>query len=250
LRHAIVLGEQSLDAVRASGGYKRGIATVSLALALSCLLSEDVQAALTWAAKARAAFEEIYGTASADGHRYRAIVIFAQGLSHDPLQAAMRLQPVVARQRADDPKYLPRLLWYLGKLYLQAGRFNEAASALEEAERLLVAGEINQRHQLPVVRADLGLALLNVGKLDEAADKLQAALSGDGVPHTMTPAQANARVGLARLLLLRHEPRDALIHATAASDFWRDFDPQNPARKEAERVRSVAQRATAALAQH
>jgi tetratricopeptide (TPR) repeat protein len=133
--------------------------------------------------------------------------------------------------------------WLLGSLYLHTGRLVEAVGALEEAERLALSS--GQRSQLPMIRADLGLAQLNLGRLDEAAGKLQAAVSGEGVPHTMTAVQANAQVGLARLFLLRKQPRDALALAIAADDFWRDFDPKNPAGREAQRTRALAQHALA-----
>jgi hypothetical protein len=97
--------------------------------------------------------------------------------------------------------------------------------------------------QLPVIRADLGRALLGLGQLDAAAGKLAAALSGAEVPHTATPAQADAHAGLALVLLKQNDPRAALLQAGAAEDFWRDFDPENPARKEAQELRFRASRA-------
>ena len=247
LRHAIGLGEQALAAAKSGGSSDRSVAAASFGLAMSFLLAENASAGLAWASNARTLHEATFGTDDAQGHRYRAIAIFAGGLGGDPTAAAAQLQPVIDRQRADDPRYLPRLLWFQGDLYLHAGKFAEAAAQLAEAEKLAMASEINQRFQLPMIRADLGRALFNLGKFDAAAGKLQAALSGEGVPHTMMPAQAHAQVGLARLLLLRNDPRGALLHAAAAADFWDDFDPRNPARKEAEQVRSDAQRAETAF---
>jgi tetratricopeptide (TPR) repeat protein len=101
----------------------------------------------------------------------------------------------------------------------------------------------DQSFLLPMIRADLGRALLHLGRVDEAAAKLQAALSGPGVPHTATPAQADAHAGLALILLKRNDPRAALTQATAADEFWQTFDPDNPARKEAADLRSQALRA-------
>ena len=210
---------------------------------MSFLLAENPHAGLEWAVKARSAHEQTYGTDDAGGHRYRAIAIFAAGMSGDPLAAISQLKPVIERQRTDDPRYLPRLLWFLGHLYLHAERSKDAAETLEEAERVALASGIDQRYQLPMIRADLGLALLDLGRLGDAAGKLQAVLSGEGVPHTMMPVQANAQVGLARLLMLRNDPRGALTYATAAEDFWRDFDPENPARRRAVQMRSAAQHA-------
>jgi hypothetical protein len=94
-----------------------------------------------------------------------------------------------------------------------------------------------------IMHASLGRALLGLGRLDEAAVELQSALSGVEVPHTLTPAQAEAHAGLALIGLKRNDPRTALAHATAADDFWKAFDPDNPARKEATELRSQALRA-------
>lgn len=71
---------------------------------------------------------------------------------------------------------------------------------------------------------------------------MRAALSGAGAPHTATPAQADAHVGLALILLKGNDPRAALLHATAADEFWQAFDPGNPARREPTDLRSQALR--------
>jgi hypothetical protein len=127
-------------------------------------------------------------------------------------------------------------------MYLRAAQFGDAARCLRESEQLL-APSPDLSFLLPMIRADLGRALLRLGRVDEGALKLQAALSGAGAPHTSTPAQAEAHTGLALILLKRNDPRAALLQATAADEFWQAFDPDNPARKEATVLRSQALRA-------
>lgn len=245
LRHAIALEQQSLDAAKAGRSSDRGAASISLGLAIDFVLAQNVPAALRWAMQARAAHDAIYGADDPEGPRYEAIEIFAQGLSGDPLAAVVELQHVIDRQRAINPRYLTRLLWFLGSLYNRSGKYEEAADALKDAEQKALAAEADQHFQLPVIRAELGRALLNQGKFDDAAVEFQAALSGEGVPHAMTPAQADALMGLARVLLVRKDAQGALQRATAASNFWQSFDPENPARKDAQNLVSVAQRARA-----
>ncbi len=247
LRHAIELGNRAFAASQTGGSSQRGVASVSMGLALTYLLARNAPAGLAWAMKARTLHDEIFGTADSEGVKYQAVAIFAGGLSGLPLEAVSQLQPIVQRQRATHSPYLARLLWFQGELYLRAGQYLQAAALLQEAEQLAVSHP-DLSFQLPVIRADLGCALLRLGQLDAATDNLQAAISGTEAPRTETPAQADAHAGLARVLLKRNDPRAALTQAVTADDFWRDFDPGNPARQEAGELRSEALRAIAAAA--
>jgi tetratricopeptide (TPR) repeat protein len=209
--------------------------------------------------KARTLHEEIFGTADPEALRFQAVAVFAGGLSGRPLEAVSQLQSIVQQQRAARSPYLARLLWFQGALYLRARQYRQAAEHLQEAEQLAMSSA-DLSFQLPVIRADLGRALLELGQLDAATGKLEAAISGSGagsaagsgpgteVPHTPTPAQADAHAGLALVLLKRNDPRAALVQAGTADDFWRDFDPGNPDRQEAGELRSQAMRAIAVSA--
>src|SRR5262249_16470960 len=145
--------------------------------------------------------------------------------------AAAELRQLIETVRARDPgsAFIPTSLAYLGAVYLRAARYEDAVGVLTEAERLNPAG---RSYLMPAIHADLGSALLAIGKRDEAATKLEGARAGEGVPKTLTPAQAEAQLGLARVSLSRNDPQSALLHVSAADDFWRDFDPANPARQE------------------
>jgi serine/threonine-protein kinase len=240
LRHAIALARQALVA---TGISQRSVASVSLGLALDYTLARNGPAALEWATKARDVYAKTYGTENRDTSvRYETLAIYAAGLVGDPVAAAAQLQIVIDQQRASGSSLLGRLLGYQGEMYLRAAQFGDAARRLQESE-LLVLRNPDQSFLLPMIRAGLGRALLQLGRLDEAAVKLQAALSGPGVPHTATPAQADAHTGLALVLLKRNDPRAALTQAIAADEFWQAFDPDNPARKEATDLRSQALRA-------
>jgi tetratricopeptide (TPR) repeat protein len=234
-----------------------------MGLALSYLLARNAPAGLEWALKARTLHEEIFGTADPEALRFQAVAVFAGGLSGRPLEAVSQLQSIVQQQRAARSPYLARLLWFQGALYLRARQYRQAAEHLQEAEQLAMSSA-DLSFQLPVIRADLGRALLELGQLDAATGKLEAAISGSGagsaassaagsglgteVPHTRTPAQADAHAGLALVLLKRNDPRAALVQAGTADDFWRDFDPGNPDRQEAGELRSQAMRAIAVSA--
>ncbi len=240
LHHAIALAKQSLVAASNS---PRGVATVSLGLALDYLWARNGPAALEWATKAREVHAKTYGTENRDSSvRYEAVAILAAGMVGDPAAAALQLQPLLDQQRSAGSTFVGRLLGFQGALYLRAAQFGNAVKCLQESERL-VAANPDQTFLLPRIRADLGRALLRLGRLEEAALKLQAASSGAGAPHTATPAQADAQVGLALILLKRNDPRAALLQATAADEFWQAFDPDNPARREATDLRSQALRA-------
>jgi tetratricopeptide (TPR) repeat protein len=197
--------------------------------------------------KARELHDRIFGAADPEAFRFHALAIFAGGLTGPPLEAVSQLEPIVQQQRASHTPYLSRVLWFQGQMYLRAGEYRQAAELLEEAEQL-AGSHADLRFQLPVIRADLGRALLGLGQLDAAAGKLQAAISAEEAPHTATPAQADAHAGLALILLKRNDPRAALLQASSADDFWRDFDPENPAREEAAELRSRALRAIASSA--
>jgi eukaryotic-like serine/threonine-protein kinase len=239
LHHAIALARQSLPAASDS---PRGVAAVSLALALDYVLARNGPAALEWATKAREVHAKTYGTENrGTSVRYEALAILAGGMVGDPVAAALQLQPLLDQQRSAGSPFVGRLLGYQGEMYLRAARFSDAVKCLQESESL-VAANPDHTFLLPMIRVDLGRALLGLGRLDEAALKLQAALSGAGAPHTATPAQADAHVGLALILLKRNDPRAALLHATAADEFWQAFDPGNPARREATDLRSQALR--------
>jgi eukaryotic-like serine/threonine-protein kinase len=245
LHHAIALAQQALAANEASGGSPRGATSVSIGLGLDYVLARNAPAAFAWATKARTLHAKTYGTQNRDTSvRYEALAIFAAGLVGDAAAAAAQLQPLVDQQRAAGSAFLSRLLWYQGATYLHAAQFGDALRCLHESESLLLPHP-DQGFQLPLVRADLGHALLRLGRDDEARIKLQDALSGVGVPHTATPAQADAHAGLALILLKRNDPGAALIQATAADDFWQAFDPANPAHLEATELRSRALRAVA-----
>jgi tetratricopeptide (TPR) repeat protein len=192
--------------------------------------------------KASKLHEEVYGTTDPEGVRYAAVAVFAAGYLGHPLEVVAQLQPMVEQQRAAKSAYLARLLWFQGVAYLGAGRYLESAGCLQEAETLAVT-QPDLSFQLPNMRADLGRALLGLGRLDEAAVKLEDAISGAEAPHTATPAQADAHAALARLLLKRNDPRAALPQATTAAEFWLHFDPENPAREDALQLRSQALRA-------
>ena len=241
LRHSIELGQQALAAAQDGGSSQRGVAAVSMGLAITYLLARNAPASREWAVKASKMHDEIYGSADPEGVRYTATAVFAAGYLGQPLEVVAQLQPMVEQQRAAKSAYLARLLWFQGEAYLRAGEYRESAACLQEAESLAVT-QPNLSFQLPNIRADLGRALLGLGRLDEAAVKLEGAISGAEVPHTATPAQADAHAALAQLLLKRNDPRAALPQATAADEFWQHFDPDNPARKEAAQLRSQALR--------
>lgn len=247
LRHAIELGNRAFAASQTGGSSQRGVASVSMGLALTYLLARNEAAGLAWALKARALHDQIFGTADPEAVRFQAVAIFAGGLYRLPLEAASKLGPIVEQQRASHTPYLARLLWFQGEMYLRAGEYRQAAELLQEAEQLAVP-HVDLRFQLPVIRADLGRSLLGLGQLDAASGKLQAAISAEEAPHTATPAQADAHAGWALILLKRNDPAAALVEASSADDFWRDFDPENPARKEAAELRSRASREVASSA--
>jgi tetratricopeptide (TPR) repeat protein len=245
LRHSIELGQQAFAATQTGGSSQRGVASVSMGLAMTYLLARNAAASVEWAAKARKLHDEIFGATDPEGVRYQAVNIFAAGYYGHPLEAVSQLQPIVEQQRAANSPFLARLLWFQGEAYLRAGDYLQAAARLREAEMFALRNP-DVSFQLPTIRADLGHALLGLGQFDEATVKLEAAISGAEVPHSATPAQADAHAGLALVLLKHNDARAALLQATAADEFWQHFDPENPARKEAAQLRSQALRVAVA----
>ena len=243
LRHAIELGHRALAASLTGGSSQRGVATVSMALAIDYVLARNGPQSFEWATKARDLHDEIFGATDVEGGvRYETVAVFAAGYVGDPRQGAAKLQPFVDQLRSTGSSFLARVLWYQGELYLRAGQFSDAERVLRESGRL-AAPHPDLSFQLPIMHASLGRALLGLDRFDEAKVELQSALSGAEVPRTATPAQAEAHAGLALIGLKGNDPRAALIQATAADDFWKAFDPGNPARKEAAELRSQALRA-------
>jgi serine/threonine protein kinase len=244
LQHAILLGEEAVTLAKTSGSSKSHLAIVAGGLATTLLLANRPAAARVQALQAEKLFGEVFGLDTEDGMRFQATAIYASGLTEQPLEAASKLERIVELQRADGSVYTGVTLRFLGDLYLRAARYHEATVALREAEAAVVSSA-DQSTLLPVIRAHLGLALLGLGKYEEAAHEFQAAISAEGVTHTLTPAQADAHLGLARVFLARNDPATALVHAAKADHFWRDFDPANPTKRDATRWRERAQRAAA-----
>jgi len=244
LKHAILLGEEALAVAKASGSSQSHLAILAGGFASTLLLARKIDAGLEQALEAQRLFGEVFGIDTPDGIRFQATAVYASGLVERPLEAASKLEHIVELQRADRSAYIGVTLRFLGEVYLRAGRNREAAAVLREAEAA-AASSADQSTLLPFIRANLGLALLGLGKPDEAAPKFQAAISGEGAPQILTPAQADAHLGLARMFLERNDSHAALLNAAKADDFWRGFDPANPAQREAARLRARAQRAAA-----
>ena len=52
--------------------------------------------------------------------------------------------------------------------------------------------------------------------------------ASDGRSQAMTPAYAEALVGLGRVEMLRNAPQNAVPYFERAVGFWREFDADNP----------------------
>ena len=80
-----------------------------------------------------------------------------------------------------------------------------------------------------LILAELGLAQIELGNVDAAETALQEFIAAsDGQSQAMTPAYAEALVGLGRVGMLRNAPQDAVPHFERAVAFWREFDADNP----------------------
>jgi len=231
LKHAIALCEESLAAAKAGRSSDMNVAHILLGLAIDLLAARQIQDGSVRAAEALAVANSALSADDPERFSYRAVSAWARGLQGDSPDSARELRTLVEARRARDPKspFIPTALGTLGEVYVRASRYQDAAAVLIEAERLTPPA---RNYLLPAMNAALGTALLEIGRLDEAATRLQAALTGEGVSATATPAQADAHLGLARVLLSRGEHQAALQHLAAADDFWRDFDPDNSARRE------------------
>jgi len=202
-----------------------------LALAIDLLTARQIQDGSVRAAEALALSDSALSTDDPEHFAFRAVSAWARGLQSESPEAARELRSLIDVRRARDPKsaLIPTALGSLGEVYLRAARYQDAVTVLAEAETLNPPA---RQYLLPAMRAALGMALLGTGNPDDAAPKLQAALSGVGVTDTATPAQAEAHLGLARVFAARGDQQATLQHLAAAEDFWRDFDPANPARRE------------------
>jgi eukaryotic-like serine/threonine-protein kinase len=235
-RHSLELGEQSLVAARAGGSSGRNIASNLLTLAMTSIEAQRTDDGLRWALQAQTVHRDVFGTSDSTHGRYDAVVSYARGVLGDPIESISQLNSILEQQRQEDKRSVGRTLTFLGDLELRSGHFQDSVVALRDAEAIFKADETFQKLRLPKVRADLGSALLGLGDIDAAAAEFRAAISGEGQPHSPTPAQAAGHLGLAWIALARHDPHTALTEATIADDFWRNFDAGNAARSEVRRT--------------
>ena len=80
-----------------------------------------------------------------------------------------------------------------------------------------------------LILPELGLAEIELGNADAAETALKEFIAAsDGRSQAMTPAYAEALVGLGRVEMLRNAPQNAVPHFERAVGFWREFDADNP----------------------
>ena len=242
--HSLALSEQTLASARAVGSSERNLSIILLTRAAASIEARRFNDSLHWGLEAQKLIREAFeSTSNQHGLWFDAVVAFAGGAVGDPVKGILQLAPIIEQQRQQDKRFLPRGLWLLGTLELRSGRLQDAVLALREAEGLFRGYGKAELRYLPAVRANLGLALSGLGELDSATAALQAAISGEGQPHTPTPALADAHLGLARVALARHDAQTALTEATTADEIWRNFDAANPARSEVTRTLDSARKA-------
>ncbi len=80
-----------------------------------------------------------------------------------------------------------------------------------------------------LILPELGLAEIELGNADAAETALKEFIAAsDGRSQAMTPAYAEALVGLGRVEMLRNAPQNAVPYFERAVGFWREFDADNP----------------------
>ncbi len=155
-------------------------------------------------------------------HADRAFVVAANG--GDYHSSAEDLEHVIQAQDADEPRFkthLPDI--YLGTLQLWQ---DQADAALDTLTRGVALARVQARlSDLGEALTYLGNAQLEAGDSEGARESFteaQAVLQQS--QPIMTPAQAEALLGLGRVALIEDDPATALATFADAQRFWDDFD--------------------------
>lgn len=170
-----------------------------------------------------------------DAQAERALALAMMG---DTAGARRVLDELLAAQ--PDDKERAEYTHIRGTIEHLAKRYPEAVALQEQALSQIKEGPTAD-HARARFLALSGLSRLEAGDVDAAETDLQRALDlASTLRLQPDPLRAEAQVGLARAHLKHSRPSHALQLLKDADQFWRNFDPENPAARETGKWHEVA----------
>ncbi len=195
--------------------------------AMAHLARRNASAARNEAAQAAATLDRLVGAAHEATLMARTTIALALMAEGRPEAAAQEIDAVVPRIAA-----LPATSALPGRVALARGTFarlqGDPAGALQHLRPLAESSAPAPKWQRERMRAraQIGLAQLDQGAAAQAIASLEAALTEfERLETQVTPARADALVGLGRAHLAQGDPARALPLLEQADRFWRGFDP-------------------------
>jgi len=159
----------------------------------------------------------------------------ATALAGDPDRAVSLLAALLDRRRKGEGGSVHTVLRFQGTALRLQGRPQPALTALNEAIGLLEAAaakpnaSVATRAALADALKEAGLAELALGRIEPAATRLdQARQKFRAAQAGLTPAWAEASLGLSRAALRAGKGEEATGLAREVEAFWRDFDAEHP----------------------
>ena len=199
------------------------------------LARRDAAAALGLATRAVEAFDRLLGAAHEVTIGARTTVAIALMLEGRPDAAAREIDTVAPHLAALAPASALRARVALARGAIARER-GDAATAMGHLQPLADSSESSPKWQRERMRAwaQIGLVQLDQGAPAAAIVSFERALSEfERLESRVTPARADALVGLARARLVQGEAAQALPLLEQAEQFWRGFDPTSRSATEA-----------------
>ena len=199
--------------------------------ALTYLARRNASAALAQATRAVEAFDRLLGVGHEVTIGARTTVALALMLDNQLFAAAREIDAVAPHIAAVAPtSALPaRVALARGTIARQRG---DLAAALQHLQPLADSSDPAPKRQRERMRAwaQIGLMQLDQGVPAQAIASFDRALNAfERLETKVTPARADALVGLGRAHLALGDAVKALPPLVQADQFWRGFDPASPA---------------------
>ncbi len=194
---------------------------------MSFLMARRGEEALSDLTAASETFAKVLGPAheaTLSGRAHRAMALAYTGSVGDALE---ELDSVVSQSREAGSPALSVALRLLGTVMRMAGEPEEALRLHGESLDAIVEGPKAGRERL-LVRTEIGLDQVELGRYTEAADALENSLEELGRLHRRaTPLRADVLLGLGRARLGLGRPEEAREPLEQADELWRDWGPES-----------------------
>ncbi len=221
LKDAVATANRALAIIEAhSTPESATLASFRNMVGAALLASRRADEALPPLSQARDTAARVFGPTHENTLATRATVAMALGLAGRRAETDRELDRLVTDMKALG-RDVPRVLIAAGTVHRLQGANDLAVDTLQRAAKATDDGL-----ELAQIRAQLGLARLSQGHLDEARTALEDArrvLTELGVE--MSPGLADVLVGLGRVHLAQRRPSDALPLFEEAHRFWQGFGP-------------------------